>query len=98
MRVEDVPGCCTAKMIVDFGVGLDVMGLVNEIVRMCNSIKANGNACALACTTSNQKAANKALRICGFTRSRWMSKKRHSETKLAVWTKVLEDTNVHPHL
>jgi len=92
MRIADVPHCCTAKMIIEFGTWyFDLDAHITEIDTMCKTIKAEGNACVIACTTSAQKVTNKALRKCGFTRSRWMSKKRHPETKLAVWTKVLEE-------
>lgn len=102
--LHDVPGCCTAKMMVGLGPSTtagararaanaqndnSVAGLRRDIEQLVTRARDEGNAIIMATTTDQQMDGVEALKQCGFARSRWAEKSRHSETRVRLWYKRL---------
>ena len=92
--------CCTAIILYDFGdtrtnnawvcrsggVGTPRKEKYEVIKRQIeNKIEVAGHLMITAVTNNQQKAANKALKDCGFEHSTWMSKRQHPETRIRLW-------------
>ena len=94
MQTLNMPHCCTAKVIVDFGESSVAEGGAHPITEeeisdyIKSSIKAYhkaGYATLIAITNDEQKTANEVLRKQGFKYSKWMKKRIHKETKMRLW-------------
>ena len=99
MKSTNFAGCCTAKIIYDFGGTELSAGLTGK--RTLKSIRAylrkkindaHGSTCLVAITNNEQKGANRVLKEMGFSCSPWMKKWQHAESKIRLWWKPpLED-------
>ena len=94
MRNKQFPGCCTARVVYDFGGTMTAEFNTSKIAK--SKIKAylrlkikqaRGRECLIATTNDDQHQANQALEELGFNCSDWMSKETHAETKLKLWWK-----------
>ena len=94
MKSTSFPGCCTARVLRDFG-GTS-LALDRKAGRTKVSIKRwlesqiknwAGHSCLIVTTNSEQTTANKVLKELGFKHSAWMSKLQHPEAKLRLWWK-----------
>lgn len=107
--IHNVPGCCTALMMVGLGptdtAGIrartanaqndnTVDGLVVGINQHIENARHNGFAILMATTTNQQLAGIEALRRCGFAHSKWAEKTRHPETRVRLWYKRLNPNGV----
>lgn len=99
MQTKHIPYCCTGELIVDFG-ETDVSEGGNKKITVTDCKKyikdrlesfVNDNkAFIMVITNSEQKAACKALSNLGFSKSPWMSKNQHQETKVRIWWKHIQ--------
>lgn len=94
MRNKEFPGCCTARVVYDFGgtmtSAFNTGGVTKARIKAYLRLRiksAKGIECLIATTNDDQTEANQALEEMGFNCSDWMHKKRHSETKLKLWWK-----------
>jgi len=94
MKIQQFPGCCTAKVCHDFGGTKLSSGITGEIPKknitlwIKRKIKDhNGCDCLVVITNKAQKTANSVLLELGFKHSKWMSKAQHSESKIRLWWK-----------
>lgn len=94
MRIMDMPGCCTAKVLVDFGqernsmYGWDGEHNVNqkELNRLLTYWKRYGIAYIIATLTENQTKGIQLLKDNGFEHTEFIEKPRHEDSKVAVFT------------
>jgi hypothetical protein len=90
MKVANFPGCCTARVLCNFGgtevtAGRKASHTLEEVEKWITS-KLSGN-CSVVITNSDQGVVNQALRNLGFKHSTWMKKRYHSRTKIRLWWK-----------
>lgn len=94
--IVSFPGCCTAKIIVDFGqsraseygsetptyesLRMQVKDRIEFVKRVYPGVPL-----ITAITNSEQKIGNKVLRKLGFKGTKWLSKTQHPETKIKMW-------------
>lgn len=93
--------CCSAYMLYGFGEEVNaeigygreqsVESMIEDIEKYKQDCLDEGYAIIVAYTTTRQKKAEEALRACGFRSTRPLKKRKHSETKLRMWTFYLED-------
>lgn len=94
MRIVDMPGCCTAKVLVHFGqernsvYGMDGEENVNqkELNRLLTYYKRYGIAYIIATLTENQTKGIQLLKDNGFEHTEFIEKPRHEDSKVAVFT------------
>lgn len=103
MAVYDMPACCTVKVIAGFGNShtadvftatlkdLSFTDLREYLRRQVVHQRKLGRAALIATTNNEQKIANKALRSVGFKSTRYISKRQHSDTRVKVWIKYLDE-------
>ncbi len=103
MNIVDFPFCCTAHILTDFGESAVAEGGNKQIKEKDlikyikdQALKYDEHAVLTAITNSQQKTANKALRKLGFNRSKWMNKKQHSNTKIRLWYKHINELLKNP--
>lgn len=94
MRIVDMPGCCTARVLVHFGqernsvYGMDGEENVNqkELNRLLTYYKRYGIAYIIATLTENQTKGIQLLKDNGFKHTEFVEKPRHVDSKVAVFT------------
>lgn len=100
MYIEDFPGCCTINILKGFGQTntaecgrkFKTAFTIEQWLRAeIRDAREEGLAMLVATTNDQQKEGNKALRACGFRRTKWAKKDNHPETKVALWFKPLND-------
>ncbi len=94
MKLSSFPGCCTARVLRDFGgtplssgckgkiENKEIRGWLEDRIR-----RSKGTNCLVVMTNSHQKNVNKILKELGFKHSDWMSKDQHPEAKIKLWWK-----------
>jgi uncharacterized protein YfdQ (DUF2303 family) len=98
MQITEYRNCCTAQIVYEFtkcvynrekatfyDVDESSEKIVEYLITQCIEKKHGGWATITAITTNNQTEANKALKQLGWKHSRWMSKTRHTESKIRLW-------------
>lgn len=99
MRIVDMPGCCTAKVLADFGqernsmYGWDGEKDVNQkkLNELLSYYKRYGIAFIIATLTENQTKGIQLLKDNGFTHTPFIEKPRHEDSKVAVFTLNLRE-------
>ena len=99
MRITEMPGCCTARVLVDFGQEGNSMygqgGDHNVNQRELNKLlifwKRYGIAYIIATLTERQTKGIKLLKDNGFEHTPFIEKPRHEDTKLSVFTLKLQE-------
>lgn len=99
MRITEMPGCCTARVLVDFGqernsmYGWDGDQNVNqkELNRLLTFYKRYGIAYIIATLTESQTKGIKLLKDNGFEHTPFIEKPRHEDSKLSVFTLKLQE-------
>lgn len=94
MRIVDMPGCCTARVLVDFGqedtsmYGLEGDHNVNqkELNKILGFWKRYGIAYIIATLTESQTKGIQLLKDNGFEHTPFIEKPNHEDTKVAVFT------------
>lgn len=94
MRIVDMPGCCTAKVLADFGQERNSMygwhGDENVNQKKLNELltyyKRYGIAYIIATLTENQTKGIQLLKDNGFEHTEFVEKPRHEDSKVAVFT------------
>ena len=97
----DFPGCCTAKVILDFGqtktaeYGDDKYTeeeIEQYIIKQEKVFEMYKNIALLVAITNNeQTVAATVLKRLGFRCTRSAGKKQHPDTKIRLWFKSLND-------
>lgn len=95
MEIRQMPGCCSAKLIVGFGgTVITSVGsarqpnkgwLKHQLKQEIGYIKRDGNGLAVAYTNNQQTVANEVLQEMGFFNSGKVSKRKHPETQVIMW-------------
>jgi len=99
MRITEMPGCCTARVLVDFGqernsmYGWDGDQNVNqkELNRLLTFYKRYGIAYIIATLTESQTKGIQLLKDNGFEHTPFIEKPRHEDSKLSVFTLKLQE-------
>lgn len=99
MRIVEMPGCCTARVLVDFGqernsmYGMDGEENVNqkELNKLLTYYKRYGIAYIIATLTENQTKGIQLLKDNGFEHTEFIEKPRHEDSKLSVFTLKLQE-------
>lgn len=96
LRVDQVPNCCTAKVINAFGgsgtamygrdASITKVKLAKELKEKMESVARDGNGIAVIFLTSEQKDAIEVVQSLGWKLVSTSKKKRHSETVLHLFT------------
>lgn len=94
MRIVSMPGCCTARVLVDFGQeGTSMYGEggdhnVNqkELNKKLGFWKRYGIAYIIATLTESQTKGIQLLKDNGFEHTPFIEKPNHEDTKVAVFT------------
>jgi len=93
LTVKQFWNCCNARIVGGFGgtitgeYGGDNDGAtVYQLRTMLKKVIHNeGHNLLVAITNNQQVRANKALRLCGFEHTPWMSKLWHPDTTMRMW-------------
>lgn len=99
MRITEMPGCCTARVLVDFGqernsvYGWDGDQNVNqkELNKLLSFWKRYGIAYIIATLTESQTKGIQLLKDNGFEHTPFIEKPRHEYSKLSVFTLKLQE-------
>src|SRR5690554_6223015 len=99
MRITEMPGCCTARVLVDFGQeensiygrGGDHNVNQKELNKLLGFWKRYGIAYIIATLTERQTKGIKLLKDNGFEHTPFIEKPRHEDTKLSVFTLKLQE-------
>lgn len=99
MNVRDFPGCCTAKVLTQFGqeraaefrTGIPEDNTPENLQRILEGSKRGGMGMITAILTQNQTHGIELLEGAGFKNTGWVSKAAHPETKIALFYLSLED-------
>jgi hypothetical protein len=106
MHTLEFPGCCTAKVLTGFGetntaefeyrpsLRQDRDDIELQLVLHCAELKEIGMGIATAMTNSDQVEANAALEAHGWESSKWCTKGQHSDRKLKLWFKCLDEVEL----
>ncbi len=87
MQLREIPGCCTAKVIIDLGESKDsefgfttyTEAQIKEYVhKQLSSYYFKDKAMFTVFITKEQKRATKVLKEMGFQHSKWMKSKEHN--------------------
>jgi hypothetical protein len=95
LSIEKFPNCCNAYIIGNFG-GTHTAVVKRKLTQkqiesdLNSYIHTYGGKLLVATTNNKQITANRALRACGFKRTKYMEKRQHPETKLAMWWKPID--------
>lgn len=99
MNVKSFPGCCTTKVLVQFGQEraaefrqeIPKDNTPENLERTLLSCKRMGYGMVTAILTQNQTHGIALLEEAGFKNTGWVSKAIHPETKIALFYLSLED-------
>lgn len=99
MRITEMPGCCTARVLVDFGQernsmygrGGDHNVNQRELNKLLSFWKRYGIAYIIATLTERQTKGIKLLKDNGFEHTPFIEKPRHEDSKLSVFTLKLQE-------
>src|SRR5690554_2183081 len=99
MRIEEMPGCCTARVLVDFGQegnsmygrGGDYNVDQKELNKLLSFWKRYGIAYIIATLTERQTKGIQLLKDNGFEHTPFVEKPRHEDSKVAVFTLKLQE-------
>ena len=94
MRIVEMPGCCTARVLVDFGQegnsmygwGGDQNVNQKELNKLLSFWKRYGIAYIIATLTESQTKGIQLLKDNGFEHTPFVEKLRHEDSKVAVFT------------
>jgi len=94
MRIVEMLGCCTAKVLVDFGQegnsmygrGGDYNVDQKELNKLLSFWKRYGIAYIIATLTESQTKGIQLLKDNGFEHTPFIEKPRHEDSKVAVFT------------
>lgn len=104
MRIQDFPGCCTAKIVLGFGgtgtASWEIRPKGNRTIESelkefleREIVRYKNYAVFVATTNTQQVLANKVLAEVGFVPTNPLPKNQHRETDLIVWHCPLKE---HP--
>lgn len=99
MKVMSFPGCCTTKILVEFGQeraaefreAIPKDNTPENLERTLLSCKRMGNGMVTAILTQNQTHGIALLEGAGFKNTGWMSKDAHPENEIALFYLSLGD-------
>ena len=99
MNVREFPGCCTAKVLTQFGeeraaefrTGIPEDNTPENLQRILGGYKRGGVGMVTAILTQNQTHGIELLEGAGFKSTGWVSKGAHPENKIALFYLSLED-------
>ena len=96
MRMDYFPGCCTLKILSEFGgteaadhiIREQSAGDIKEAIEICmETIQYQGLAAMVITSNNEQIMLNSVLRDMDFKHTKWMKKTMHCTTKVRMWWK-----------